>query len=112
MIFRRKAKDEPIDEPADESTEQSDAELTDADGWLKARGSGSKGGHAICGCALENRSGTWGIKIANSWGTAWGRNGFGVLPEQRCAEGTQVFRWWALREVVQESGDLPVPKFN
>ncbi|MFT4226063.1 DUF3710 domain-containing protein [Micropruina sp.] len=31
MIFRRKAKDEPIDEPADESTEQSDAELTDAD---------------------------------------------------------------------------------
>ena len=84
----------------------------DADGWLKARGSGSKGGHAICGCALENRSGTWGIKIANSWGTAWGRSGFGVLPEQRCAEGTQVFRWWALREVVQESGELPVPKFN
>ena len=84
----------------------------DADGWLKARGSGSKGGHAICGCALENRSGTWGIKIANSWGTAWGRNGFGVLPEQRCAEGTQVFRWWALREVVQESGELPVPKFG
>ncbi len=31
MIFRRKAKDEPIDEPADESTEQSDAELTDAE---------------------------------------------------------------------------------
>lgn len=31
MIFRRKAKDEPIDEPADESTEQSDAELADAE---------------------------------------------------------------------------------
>ena len=84
----------------------------DADGWLNDVGGGSRGGHAICGCGLVERNGRWGIKIANSWTRAWGKDGFGVLPEARCVAGTKVFRWWALREVVQESGELPVPKFG
>lgn len=84
----------------------------DADGWLKDRGSGNRGGHAIMGCGLVRRGSTWGIKIANSWGRAWGRDGFGVLPAARCEAGTPVFRWWALREVVQEPGELPAPKFH
>lgn len=84
----------------------------DADGWLRDVGGGRRGGHAIAGVGLVNRSGRWGIKIANSWSRAWGRDGYGVLPEARCADGTKVFRWWALREVVQEEGDLPTPKFN
>lgn len=89
-----------------------DREPLNAEGWLGDRGAGNRGGHAIAGCGLMLREdGTWGVKIANSWTTNWGVNGYGVLPEHRCIEGTANFRWWAIRSVVQESGDLPVPNF-
>lgn len=84
----------------------------DGDGWLAGRGSGSKGGHAYMLAGLVNRSGKWGCKVPNTWSRAWGRDGWCVAPEERLAEGSRVFRLWAVREVVQESGDLPTPKFG
>ncbi len=84
----------------------------DSEGWMQNSGGGSRGGHSICGVGLVNRSGKWGIKIVNSWGTQFGHNGFAVLPEQRCKDGCATFQWWACRGVVQESGNLPVPQFG
>lgn len=86
----------------------------DAHGWMPVQGSGQKGGHAYLGCGLMRhpQTGVWGIKKAGSWSKAWNKAGFGYIPEARGIEGCRVFRWWALREVVQESGELPVPKFN
>lgn len=80
----------------------------DADGWLGG-GSGSRGGHAICGCGLANRNGQWGIVFVNSWGPTWGQNGFAVLPEARVAAGCSAFQVWAVRAVLQESGNFPAP---
>lgn len=81
----------------------------DSGGWMKNEGSGGRGGHSICGMALVNRNGLWGVMIQNSWGSRWGNAGYGILPHQRIEQGSQVFQLWAVRECVQESGDLPSP---
>jgi len=79
----------------------------DADGWLRDAGSRGRGGHAICACELAERNGRWGVGIVNSWGPAWGRGGFGVLPEARVSEGCQAFQAWACRTVVVEEAVVP-----
>ena len=45
------------------------------------------GGHAIFGVQVVYRNGKWGWKIANSHGTQYGDNGFGVLWEPQIASG-------------------------
>lgn len=82
----------------------------DSEGWMRSSGTGGRGGHSICGMGLVSRNGQWGVEIINSWNRRFGREGFAVLPEGRCSEGTKVFQWWATRGVVQESGDFPQPK--
>lgn len=81
----------------------------DASGWHKNAGSGGRGGHSVCGMALVNRNGLWGIKIQNSWGKQFGVEGYSILPAARCEEGCQVFQWWACRGVVQEDSGFPAP---
>jgi hypothetical protein len=84
----------------------------DADGWLKPTGGRGRGGHAICCMELAKRGDQWGIGFVNSWGPQWGRAGFGIMPEQRAAEGCQVFTAWACRATLQESGNFPAPVEN
>jgi hypothetical protein len=77
-----------------------------ADGWIPPRG-GRGGGHAICGCGVAQKGSTWGIEIANSWGTTWGDNGFGIVPESYF--GDQFTDGWAVRASIQPS-DEPLPE--
>lgn len=55
---------------------------TDAEGWVQ-EGKG-RGGHAMCAVGLKKRirrgKTQWGVITVNSWGTRWGRNGFGIVP--------------------------------
>lgn len=82
------------------------------DGKMRDHGSGSKGGHSIPGYGVEfDSNGKPWILFQNQWTTAFGINGRAKMAEARAREGTQVFKWWATRAVVQESGDLPTPTF-
>jgi len=74
----------------------------DSDGWVPDRRGGG-GGHAMCGVGLAKRGSTWGIEVANSWGSDWGQAGFGVVPESYFRDT----RWtdgWAVRGVVDPEG--------
>ncbi|HOB43670.1 MAG TPA: C1 family peptidase [Bacillota bacterium] len=76
-----------------------------SDGWLPDyRGGG--GGHAMCGVGLcyHSQRKTWGIKVANSWGTWWGQDGFGVVPESYFRTGAFADAW-AVRGIVDPQGD-------
>jgi hypothetical protein len=62
--------------------------------WMILRGSPvlfgvqwGRGGHAIFGVAVVKDRTGWGWKISNSWSTAWGTEGFGVLYEKQIASG-------------------------
>lgn len=80
----------------------------DQDGWLPLRGQGGGGGHAIEGYKGVMRDGRFGIAHQNSWTSRWGRNGLFVIPETHYTGG--IGGWWAVAEVVAESGDLPEPQ--
>lgn len=85
----------------------------DGDGWLAASGGGRPGGHAIAGTGTRGRmkggKTQWGVQFHNSWGPRWGRNGVGVIPEERASRGTGTFGWWALRSAVVPSNDPNLP---
>ncbi len=78
----------------------------DSEGWLPARGRGQSGGHAICRCSLVERNGVWGLGGPNSWGVSWGMNGYFTMPESGFSG--PVDGWWAVREMVDEDGVVPV----
>lgn len=81
----------------------------DQDGWLPIRGSGSAGGHAVVGYRPAMRDSKFGIWHLNSWGTSWGyRGGKCVFPEE--AYRGPVGGWWAVRQVVDEGGNIPTLK--
>lgn len=82
-----------------------DTYTPDGDGWLPGRGAGRAGGHALVGYAPAMRGACYGIWCQNSWGAGWGLDGRCVLPETAFAG--PVGGWWAVRQVVTESGDLP-----
>jgi hypothetical protein len=87
-----------------------DGDKVDAEGWLPARGSGGRGGHALAGYGLTQRAGAWGIQTRNSWGATFGVGGNCVIPESR-------FSWefgavWAVRAVVQSPSAFPAPKLS
>lgn len=84
----------------------------DADGWMRPIGGGGRGGHFICAMGVAQRRGEWGIKYVNSWSAKWGRNGFGIMPLSRAAEGCRVFQAWAARQGTRHPGRLPVPQFD
>lgn len=71
-----------------------------SDGWV-ADQRGSGGGHALCGIGLAKKNGQWGIETANSWGTAWGDQGFAVVPESYFDGDFNDA--WAVRSVVLPS---------
>lgn len=77
---------------------------TDSDGWVPDRRGGG-GGHAMCGVGLfrHPRTGRWGIKVANSWGTDWGLAGFGIVPESYF--GGAFTDGWAVRGLVDPTGE-------
>lgn len=83
------------------------------DGWMQARGRGNEGGHSIPGYGLviDPKHGLGGA-CQNQWGTSFGVHGRMIIPEARLTEGCKIFKCWAVREVVQESGDVPDPKFT
>ena len=79
---------------------------TDANGWV-AEGKG-RGGHAMCGVGLAKRTKAgktqWGIVTANSWGTNWGVNGFGIVPASYFAN--ELFTdGWAVRVAIDPSDE-------
>lgn len=76
------------------------------DGWLADYRRGG-GGHAMCGVGLcyHSQRKTWGIKVANSWGTWWGQDGFGVVPESYFRSGAFA-DGWAVRGAVDPTGEL------
>jgi hypothetical protein len=66
-----------------------------------------RGGHAICLTEVEPASGgeftdngTIDFLFANSWGTSYGDNGIGKLPESQVAEGIKAFGAWAPSSVL------------
>jgi len=75
------------------------------DGWIADYRRGG-GGHAMCGVGLLRHPsrGVWGVKVANSWGTRWGRSGFGILPESYF-RSTPFTDGWAVRGAVDPSGE-------
>lgn len=78
----------------------------DGDGWLPVRGSGRPGGHAIKGYrGMMSKSGAFGIAHCNSWSENYGVKGRMIIPET--LYGTSIGGWWAIRQTVQEQGDLP-----
>lgn len=78
----------------------------DGDGWLPARGQGRPGGHAIKGYrAMLAKDGTLGIAHCNSWSTSYGVQGRMIIPQS--LYGTSIGGWWAVRQTVQEKGDMP-----
>jgi len=75
-----------------------------SDGWVPDyRGGG--GGHAMCGVGLlfHRERNAWGIKVANSWGKRWGRDGFGIVPESYF-QRTPFTDGWAVRGAVDPQG--------
>jgi hypothetical protein len=79
---------------------------TDADGWLPSP-RGNAGGHAVFGYKPARRRGVYGIRHQNSWTTSYGIGGRMVLPESSYVG--PVGGWWAIREVVDEGGVVPIP---
>lgn len=99
-------------------------------GHLPVRGSGEAGGHSVLGCGIVigyrlSPSGV-GILINNHHGdsqtpamkdergrtlrfSAWGDDGFGVVPIERIAAGLPDFGSYALRTVTLRDADLDVP---
>lgn len=77
----------------------------DGDGWLPSVGAGQWGGHAIMGYRPMLRGKSVGIAHMNSWTAGWGINGCCVIPER--AYSNAIGGWWAIRQMVTESGDLP-----
>ena len=77
----------------------------DSTGWVPDYRCGG-GGHAMCGLGLvfDQKRG-WGIKVANSWGTSWGLNGFAVIPESYF-KSSPFTDAWAVRGLVDPVGDL------
>jgi len=76
-----------------------------SDGWLPDYRNGG-GGHAMCGVGLlyHRERKTWGIKVANSWGKAWGQDGFAVVPESYF-RSTPFTDGWAVRGCVDPLGE-------
>ena len=75
-----------------------------SDGWL-ADYAGGGGGHALCGVGLAYHEGrkTWGVKVANSWGSDWGQGGFAIVPESYFRH-SPFEDAWAVRVVVDPAG--------
>lgn len=78
----------------------------DGDGWLPMRGSGGGGGHAVFGHTLVIRGSDLGIAHDNSWTVQWGVRGMCVFPKPMYSG--PVGGWWAVREVVDEGGIVPM----
>lgn len=79
----------------------------DRDGWLPEVGRVAVGGHAMCSYKPTRRRGRYGLWTQNSWRLIWGLRGRCVVPET--AFGARVGGCWAVRSVVNESGDIPPP---
>jgi hypothetical protein len=79
----------------------------DGDGWLPSPRGGA-GGHAIFGYKPAMRNGKYGIWHQNSWTERYGLKGRFVIPE--AAYAGPVGGWWAIREVVDEGGIVPIPQ--
>jgi len=65
-------------------------------------------GHAITAVGLKRVKNSWGIEILNSWGSSWGDEGFGVLPESEC-RGIESFGAFAIRSMVLPTEESGVP---
>ena len=79
-----------------------------SDGWLPP-GRGRSGGHAIKGYKPTRKGARYGIWHRNSWGPKWGiEGGCFVIPEG--AYGSAIGGWWAVRAVVTEDQNTPLPE--
>ena len=72
------------------------------DGWVPDR-QGAAGGHAMCVVGLDRRGSTWGVRVVNSWGPNWGKNGFAIIPESYF-RNTVWTDGWAVRVAVDPEG--------
>jgi hypothetical protein len=83
----------------------------DSRGWLPTSSQGDPGGHAFFGYAgmFDSRTGNFGIANQNSWTARWGVGGRFVVPEALYRNNYNLTGHWAVRSVVQESGDIPAP---
>jgi hypothetical protein len=68
------------------------------------------GGHAIVAVKAVKEGGRYGVKIANSHGLIYGKQGFGTLWEPQVDDGLATFGGWAGRVATVSGGDLPTPK--
>jgi hypothetical protein len=62
------------------------------------------GGHALLVVGYNDATGRW--KFRNSWGTSWGKSGYGTLPYAFLADAELSDDFWTLRQV---SGAAPAP---
>lgn len=77
-----------------------------SDGWLEARTSGSRGGHALMSFKLVRRGTQLGLATQNSWTMQWGVRGLCVLPEE-CFRMPGIGGWWVGRQMTDEGGVVP-----
>ncbi len=80
-----------------------DSEGVAGHGW------GILGGHCMCACGTTRlKDGSWAIRVRNSWGTGWGRNGNCLLIEDHFGEDTDAFAIRADLPDPQDPNPLPV----
>jgi len=83
------------------------------DGYVPVNVVNIVGLHALLGIGLHKHDNRWWIETQNSWGTRWGKGGFGYIPETYFTTRYAVDAW-ALRVTVcsaKDNGYLEEP-FN